>query len=309
MRQAITVLSVSVAFLMGCEAVSSAVGAARDTTVAEVLGLGPDLPCDVDRYEAKRMTGAYLRVVDGSLGGTTIAVTGRVRGGTAPLPRNLEVDDSKIRGISAGADGILGGRKRSSATPISALNVRGSLPLAYDLRYRADGVDYSGPLVVGIPPLQDDVPLLGQAVRAGSVRISYVSVMQDGTLQTTQAIGDFAMQIGYGSGRAVFTASNFQVQSGPQLPFARMRWTRLGLCGARLVSTGQGVLTMYDARGGRVPVFGANADPTAGTLLFEASQFAAGETTNAPTDVGGVFAVQGDVSSVTAVFLSRGSPT
>ncbi|SFR39669.1 hypothetical protein SAMN04488005_1396 [Yoonia tamlensis] len=292
--------------LQGCDAVTTVVDAARDTTVAEVIGLGPDLPCDVDRFEARRMAGSYLRTANGTAGGTILAVSGRVRGGDAPLPRNLAVDDRKIRGLSADEQGDLSGRKQSHATPIAALNSRDSLPLAYQLGYRADGVDYGGPLVVGIPPLQDNIPASGQALHAGAVALTYTFVDDDGSAQTTQAIGDFAMRLGFGSGRAIFSIDNLQIESGPTLPFARLRWTRLGLCGARVVSSGQGVVSMYDHAGGRIPTFGPNADPSAGVLVFQATQFAASETTLGPTELGGVFAIQGDASSLTAVFLSRG---
>ncbi len=292
--------------LLGCDAVQGAVDAARDTTAAEVIGLGPDLPCDVDRFEAKRMAGTYLRTANDTLGGTIIAVSGRARGGNAPLPRNLAVDDRKIRGLDASALGELSGRKNSTATPIAALNTRATLPLAYDLRYQADGVAYSGPLVVGIPPLQDDIPLLGQALRMGAVAITYTAASDDGAVTTTQATGDFAMRLGFGSQRATFSISNLRIESGPALPFARLRWTRLGLCGARVVSSGQGVVSMYDHDDGRIPTFGPNAVPSEGVLVFQATQFAADPSAPGPSDLGGVLAIQGDASSLTAVFLSRG---
>ncbi len=301
-------LTLSLIALGGCEQIEGAVTAIRETTPFEIIGLGPDLPCDVDRFEARRMTGAYLQQVAGSRGGTTFAVTGRVRDSSAPLPRNLGIDDSKIRGISAAADGSLSGWRQSTATPIDALNTRDALPLAYDLSYQADGVTYEGPLVVGLPPVQEEFPLLGQATRSGGILITYTATGDDGQPIVTEASGDFSMQIGYGSGRATLRAGAFQVTSGPQLPFAAMRWTQLGLCGARIVSSGQGIVSLTDQDGGRIPTLGRDADPTAGTLVLESSQFAASSTTNGPTDIGGVFAIQGDASSITAVFLSRGPP-
>ncbi len=292
----------------GCGAVQDTIDALRATTPAEVIGLGPDLPCDVDRFEARRMTGAYLQIVKGSLGGTTFPVTGRAKPSTAPLPRNLTIDDSKIRALGADATGTLSGRRQSSATPISALNTQKTLPLAYELSYRAGGVDFSGPLVVGIPPGQDDIPLLGQAFRSGSVLVTYTSVSDDGTITITEAAGDFTMQVGYGSGRASMVAGGFTVTEGTALPFAGLRWTQLGLCGARIVSSGQGIVSLIDADGARIPTLGPDADPTAGTLVLESSQFVTSETTSGPSQVGGVFAIQGDAISLTGVFLSREPP-
>lgn len=301
-------LTLSLIVLGGCEDIEAAVNKVRDTAPLELIGLGPDLPCDVDRFEARRMTGAYLQVVDGSVGGITFAISGRVGPSKAPLPRNLAIDDSRIWAVRADSDGDLSGWRQSTATPITALNTRDTLPLAYDLGYRVDGVTVSGPLVAGLPPVQDEIPLLGQATRAGGIVLTYTTLDDNGAPVVTEATGDFAMRIGYGSGRATFSANGFQVTSGPQMPFASMRWTQLGLCGARIVSSGQGIVSLVDSDGRRIPTLGSDADPTAGTLVLESSQFAAGNADNGPTDVGGVLAIQADTSSITAVFLSRGPP-
>ncbi len=301
-------LTLSLIALCGCEDIEAAVNKVRDTAPFELIGLGPNLPCDVDRFEARRMTGAYLQVVDGSVGGTTLPVSGRAGPSTAPLPRNLAIDSNLLWGVRANDQGDLSGWHQSTATPIDTLNTRDTLPSAYDLSYRADGVNYSGPLVVGFPPLQEDFPLSGQAIRAGGIVLTYTNVGDDGVPVVTEATGDFTMRIGYGSGRATFSASGFQVTSGPQMPFASIRWTQLGLCGARIVSSGQGVVSLFDADGVRVPTLGPGADPTAGSMVLESSQFAASSTDDSPTDIGGVLAVQGDIISLTAVFLSRGPP-
>ncbi|WP_296426455.1 hypothetical protein [Yoonia sp.] len=281
----------------------------QELPAVEVIGLGVNEPCAVDRSGARRLSGAYLRTVAGSLGGMTFAVTGKAnKPSTAPLPRNMAIDDRVLRSLGADDEGQLTGWRQSVAAPIAALNTRTTLPLAYNLSYRAAGTDYTGPLVVGIPPLQDNVPLLGQASHSGAVAITYTTVGDDGSTAISTAIGSFTMLVGYGSGRATFRAGDFTVTDGAALPFARLRWTRLGLCGARLVSSGQGVASLYDADERRVPTLGPNADPTAGVLLFDASQFAASDTTDAPSDVGGVFAIQGDATSLTGVFLSRPPP-
>lgn len=299
-------LTLSLIAVGGCEQVTDTVNQIRDTAVLELIGLGPNLPCDVDRFEARHLTGAYLQIVDGSMGGTTFAVTGRAGPSNAPLPRSLAIDGSKIRAVRANDVGGLTGWRHITATPIKALNTRETLPLAYNLSYRIDGVDVSGPLVTGLPPLQDDIPLLGRVTRAGGIALIYTSVDDAGTPTITEASGDFTMQIGFGSGRATFTATGMQVSNGPRMPFETLQWTQLGLCGARIVSTGQGIVSLFDADGARVPTMGPSADPATGSLVFEASQFAAAG--NGPTDVGGVVAIQGDASSITAVFLSRGPP-
>ncbi|WP_373636613.1 hypothetical protein [Yoonia sp. BS5-3] len=301
-------LTLSLMALGGCDKIEGAVNQIRDTPAFEIIGLGPDLPCDVDRSEARKLTGAYLQLVDGSMGGTTFAISGRAGPSKAPLPRNLAIDDSRIWGVRADEAGALRGWRQSAATPIAALNTRQTLPLAYALSYRVDGVTVTGPLVAGLPPLQEDIPQLGQVTRAGGIMMTYTSVDDAGAVSVTEARGDFSMRIGFGSGRATFTANRFQVTSGPQMPFASLQWTQLGLCGARIVSSGQGIVSLFDADGTRLPTLGPDADPGAGTLVLESSQFAGSTADDGPTDIGGVFAIQGDTSSLTAVFLSRGPP-
>ena len=304
--------SLMAVLLSGCAVVEGAVGLVekvRSNPQLETIGLGINEPCDTNRSEARRIAGAYLQTISGTPGGTTFSVTGKARKPTtAPLPQNIAIDDSVLRSIAADENGLLKGWRRSTALPIAALNTRQTLPLAYTLSYRAEGNDFTGPLVVGIPPLQETVPKLGLASYAGAVTLSYTAVDASGTSAVTEAVGNFTMQVGYGSGRAEFRAGDFSVTSGPALPFARLRWTRLGLCGARLVSTGQGVVSLYDAAGTRIPTLGPGADPTAGVLLFESSQFAPGANADGPIAVGGVFAVQGDAVSLTGAFLSRSPP-
>lgn len=301
-------LAVTISALAGCETVEGLIDAARATTPAELIGLGTDLPCDVDRFEAGRLTGAYLQIVEGSMGGTTFAITGRVKPSDAPLPRNLLIDDSLIRRISVDESGTLSGWRQSSATPIAALNTRETLPLAYDLRYRVAGVDFSGPLVAGIPPVQDDIPLLGRVIRRGTVLVTYTSVADDGAVVVSQAAGDFTMDVGFGSGRATFVAGGFTVSDGGPLPFSSLRWNQLRFCGSRIVSSGQGIVRLLDDAGARIPTFGPDAAPDAGTLVLESSQFTTTENPDSPAAIGGVFAIQGDAISLTGVFLSRGPP-
>lgn len=305
-------MSLCASLLGGCALWDGAMGMVtqiQENPVIETIGLGVNEPCDVNRSDARRVAGAYLRTVDGTPGGETFSITGRAsKPTTAPLPRNIAVDDRVLRSMAAADDGTLTGWRRSIAVPIADLNTRDVLPLAYTLSYRAAGNDYTGPLVAGIPPLQETVPKLGRAAYDGPVQLTYRAVDDAGNTAITQALGRFTMQVGYGSGRANFAASDFTVTSGPALPFARMGWTRLGLCGARLVSSGQGVVSLFDADDVRIPTLGPDADPTAGVLLFESSQFAAGANADGPVAVGGVFAVQGDAVSLTGVFLSRAPP-
>lgn len=276
--------------------------------VVERLGLGQDIPCDIDLYEQRRMAGAFLQSPVGTPGGALQYVTGRPS--KAPLPRKLVLEESKIKRLSPqeqDGETVLKGSKKATAEPIAGMGEKDLLPQAYQLSYRAVKVDYKGPLVVGQSPTAQEIPQSGQAAMSGPVKISFTSTDADGVASTTEATGTFRLVIGYGTGRAAFSASDFTVDSGPALPFAKISWSRLGICAPRIVSSGQGGTSFTAADGRRVALIDPGTDPAA-TMAFESSQFAASERPGPPGSVGGVFAIQGNAASVTGVFLSKDSP-
>ena len=276
--------------------------------LVEKLGLGEEVPCDINLYQQRRMTGAYLQSAVGTPGGTTQYVTGRAS--RVPLPRNLILEDGKIKRLSRreqDGETVLKGSKRAVAEPISGMGSGDALPQAYDLSYRLQKVDYKGPLVVGQSPTAQEMPGSGQARMSGPVRITFTSTDTEGSTATTEATGVFTMLIGYGTGRASFSASAFEVKSGPALPFARLSWSRLGLCAPRVVSSGQGGTSFFDSDGGRVALLDPGTEPAA-LMAFESSQFAASDRPAPPGAVGGVFAIQGNAASITGVFLSENTP-
>ena len=277
----------------------------RATEAAEKLGFGVEVPCDINLYQQRRMTGAFLQRPVGTAGGVPLYVSGKAvaRGDAGPLPRNLVIEGKTIRGLTPAEEGSaarLEGTRRAVARPIPGLGSGDRLPQAYWLGYRLEGVDYDGPLVVGMSPTATEIPMAGEAVMTGPLHVTFAPT---GGAVTT-ARGRFSLVIGHGTGRAAFTAGDFVVDSGPPLPFARMSWTRLGVCAPRVVSSGQGRVGFTDAAGMRVPILPTAAEPAA-RLSFESSQFAGAARPGPPGAVGGIFAVQGNAANLEGVFVSQ----
>ena len=107
------------------------------------------------------------------------------------------------------------------------------------------------------------------------------------------------MQAGYGSGRGNFAASGFS-----NLPFDALNWTGLFMCGTRFVSGGQGSITVQAEGGPPLPPFKTGREAVEFTALFESTQFAPIERLAPPIAIGGVFVIQSDSGTITAVFLS-----
>lgn len=290
--------------LAGCGVVKKV----QSIPLVERLGLGVDVPCDINLYQQRRMAGAFLQSPVGTPGGTLQYVTGKPS--KAPLPRRLVLEDSKIKRLSSTTlddETVLKGSRKAIAEPIAGLGKKDVLPQAYQLSYRAVRVDYKGPLVVGLSPTAQEIPQSGQAAMSGPVKIVFTSTDAEGTSTTTMATGTFTLLIGYGTGRAAFSVQDFTVDDGPELPFAKMSWSRLGICAPRIVSSGQGGTSFQSSDGGRVALIDPSTSPAA-TMAFESSQFAADERPAPPGSVGGVFAIQGNTASITGVFLSASSP-
>jgi hypothetical protein len=287
--------------LPGCKSVlEGAAEGLAESKLVDFLGLGPSLPCELSPREGRRMTGAFLRTPVAAPGAEALYVTGRPS--RVPLPRNISVDETGIRRISPEDDGRLEGSRRSELVPVSGFGSAERLPAAYDVRYRAEKVDFAGALVLGLSPTAIEIPGQGNLTAEGPIRVLWSVVGPDGAVRVSEARGRFRAAVGFGSGRTEFSAWGFSTLSGPAIPFASLRWTRLGLCGPRVVSSGQGLLTLFDGAGKRVPLFGADAAP--GSSIFESSLFARELRPGPPTGLGGVLAVTGDTGTLTGVFLA-----
>ncbi len=106
----------------------------------------------------------------------------------------------------------------------------------------------------------------------------------------------------YGTRRAIATITDL-AGDGP-LPFAQITWTGLRVCGARLVSTGQGAFQITAADGGRVNFAGASETSSDGAATFD-SRFFGTRGAGLPTSVGGALLILGDTGALSAVFVAN----
>ncbi|MFK7880972.1 hypothetical protein [Roseobacter sp.] len=278
----------------------------KSSSIGERLGLAPIAPCEVTKLEGKRLIGAYLRQVTATEGYDMFTITGVPR--NSGLPRNLTFDDSKIRRLSLSAEGNLSGSRRSVVTPGSGFPDAGTLPAVYDMAYRAEGIDYAGPLVVGQSATGFEIPTTGRTLYTGAVQFSMTRFFEDGSVETSTAQGRFNVDIGYGSGRARFTATALENSTEADVPFESLTWSNLGICGTRVVSSGQGSVKTVSAEGRTTSPFVIGRDVAPARSSFESMQFASKDRPAPPDAFGGIFSIESDVGTLSAVFLSDRSP-
>lgn len=301
-RRACLAVAASALALSGC----GPIDAFKSSTVGERLGLAPVAPCEVTKLEGKRLIGAFLRQVSASEGYEMFSVTGVAR--STGLPKKLEFDESKIRRLSLSKEGELSGSRRSTVTPRAGFPNTGALPAVYDMTYRAGGIDYAGPMVVGTSAAGFEIPTTGRALYAGAVQLSLTNFLEDGTVETASAQGRFNIDVGYGSGRARFVVSALETSDGVGLPFETLIWDNLGICGTRVVSSGQGSVKVVSPEGRRSSPFVTGRSVAPARSNFESMQFANQERPAPPDGFGGIFSIESDVGTLSAVFLSDVSP-
>lgn len=281
------------------------IDAFKSSSVGERLGLAPVEPCNVTKLEGKRLIGAYLRQVKATEGYDMFSITGVPR--SSGLPRNLAFDDSKIRRLSLSGEDELTGSRRSNVTPREGFPKSDTLPGVYDMTYRADRIDYTGPLVVGTSAAGFEIPTTGRALYSGTVQITLTNFLEDGSIETSQAQGSFSVDIGYGSGRARFVANSLEVSDGAALPFESVTWSNLGVCGTRVISSGQGSVQVVSDEGRTTSPFATGRSVAPARSNFESMQFASQERPAPPDAFGGIFSVESDIGTLSAVFLSDNS--
>ena len=271
----------------------------------EAIAAIPIEACVVSRKDGKRLVGAYLRKTKAAAGFSMFSVTGKAR--KSGLPRNLAFDDRKIRRLGDSGDGALTGNRQSTVTPRPGFPKSSTLPAVYNLDYRAKKIDYTGALVVGNSAAGFEIPTTGKITYSGRIQLALNMVGDTGETVTSIAVGQFAASVGYGSRRATFTVSGLSTTSGPTLPFSKLTWHNLGQCGTRVVSSGQGSIRITTEEGRNISPFAAGRSPTPLRSSFEAAQFARSDRPGPPDRIGGVFLIEADAGTISAVFISGDS--
>ena len=290
-----------VAALLG---LTAACGFVSDRLAALPLTRVATLPatqaCDAPEEAQRRLTGAYLRQSDSSgLRYDTVLVSGRDTR-NAPLGEITLNDRTQTREVQDARGTVFIGPEDAQTRPRPGFRFTDSLPNVYDVTYSIEAAGFSGPMVLGPGAVLAEIPTSGARVFAGRVALDLVTQDEEGRTTTTSATGRFSLQAGYGSAEGSFSASGFSAA----LPFDRLNWSGLALCGTRVISSGAGVVTVQTGNGPRVQPFKTDRAPAPLKALFEASQFPPEERPAPPGSVGGVFVIQSDNGTLTGVFLS-----
>lgn len=287
-----------IGLLAACEGVVDKV---KDNETAQLVGLVLDQPCVLTRREGRRLTGAYLRQPEGALGFDPVLIDGRLN--RKGVQKNIQFDDTALRRLRPAEDDGFRGSRRSVAQKRAGFRSEPNLPGVYDLGYRTKKVNYRGPLVAGPSPTAQEIPTSGKAVFEGPVQLGLYQFAEDGAVTETTAQGRFRFEAGYGSKRGTLTVSGFSGDLG----FDTLTWTRLYLCGARFVSSGQGQVRVSSDGKARYP-FQTGREPIPLRSAFEAAQFASVTRPGPPAWLGGVFVIESDQGTISAVFLSDDPP-
>ncbi|MEO9651735.1 MAG: hypothetical protein ABJ360_18270 [Roseobacter sp.] len=291
-------LAVLTLFSVGaCAAISARL---EKQPVTRVTALAPTQSCAASELNERRLAGAYLR--GSAAAGATFApvlVTGRDNQNALDpdLTFNDQAQTQEVEGIPGT---VYQGPRSASSEVRDGFGPKQSLPNVFDVSYSIDDVAFNGPLVIGSGAFLYEIPSSGETLFSGSIALEIIATDDGGASNTLRINGRFTMKAGYGSARGELTANAFDVE----LPFDTLKWTGLFLCGTRFVSSGKGVVTVQKGEGAALSPFKADRAPAAFRALFESSLLAASERPAPPVAYGGVFVIQSDNGTMTAVFLS-----
>lgn len=272
--------------------------------VERVTGVEVTQACDAPQEIEKRLSGAFLR--QSSAAGQNfvpVLITGR-ENANGLAPNFTFTDEAQTQEVEGIPGTVFQGPRKATSKEIPGFGTSGSLPNVYDITYGIGDITFSGPLVTGPGAFIYEVPSSGDTVFSGRIAVTVIRPTATGETETLKAKGQFAMRAGYGSARASFTATNFDAA----LPFDTLNWSNLFLCGTRFVSSGKGVVTVQKADGPALSPFKLDRAPAALTAVFESSLLATRDRPAPPAGFGGVFVIQSDNGTMTAVFLSDQPP-
>ena len=301
-------LFLAVLFLTGCGGVIQAV---RETPAAEAIGLGPQMPCTVSRREARGLAGAYARTTLPTGRAQSFFVTGRGRSSDAPT--RLHFTDTSIGRFSPTSDGSgLSGGLNSRLLPKDGFGSTPPAPGAprvFALGYQQGTISYVGTLVLGESPSTQELALASNRTFKGQAQLHLTGQSTDGnTLTDGPYNASFSLSTNMLSGQSVFVLEGLNADAQAVLGFSSVTWRQLSSCGARLVSSGQGLLSIEPAANTadspfHGPLSTAISEGTLGAV-FEGVQFAGQQRPAAPSYAGGVILIFAGDFVLRGVFLS-----
>jgi hypothetical protein len=262
--------------------------------------LGSDEPeapveaCPREDLPARDLVGAFLRQPEGVGLFEVLAVEGRAsRSGAV---RRLWLDDYTFK-ARAGEDGGLDGRRGARAEPIPGLAIPAAGASAFTVGYRLDGTAYTGRLAIGTPTPGSRLPSNGQVRYQGPAKLTVQGAPPALPVEVT---GTAVLDVGFGSRQVSMTVTT---PSGV-LPFSRIDWTGIGMCGPRLGSTGQGGFRTAGPDGRAVSFVGPGDGAPGGSAMVNATFYGVEEAAGRPAGISGVLLIQGDSGVISGIFAA-----
>lgn len=262
----------------------------------------PPDPCPRVDIPKRQLTGAAIRQPAGAGIYEVMPVDGKTRRWSGTLSR-LNVGEYTFKG-RAQADGDVKGRRGARAEPIAGLADTKALA-AYALSYREDGHRYAGRVAVGRPTPGTRMATAGQGHYRGPVKLD-VQDRRPEAPGTVKLTGTADIQVRFGSRQVEVRFEDLapEVASAAALPFERVEWSGIGMCGARVGSTGKGGFQTVGASGRPVAFVGPGAGAPGGSAVLDASFYGFDAETAQPKEIGGVLLVQGDMGIVSGIFTA-----
>lgn len=282
-----------------------AAGCARDPERVRTDWLVSLVPapqsCDVVPADPSYLRGPYLRSAGDFRNLEIVHLAGGE--GKNALAAAMRIDEGGVRIPLTGEIGSLINSRPATATAIPEFGASETGPNAYVLAYDSDGLSYTGPAVVGLPPIGAALPDGGNAVFSGQVAMT----LQNGTAPPLDILAPAEMQVGYGSRTVSLRLEIPEAAAVEALGFATLEWTGLAICGQRIVSTGAGQLLGRSEAGRLAVPFGDVASAASIRPQFEGMLYADLDKTRMPPGwAAGVLAIASDRASLSGVFLGQG---
>jgi hypothetical protein len=255
-------------------------------------------PCPRADLPARRLVGAVIREPAGVGAFEILPVDGKTRR-SGQLSR-LHIGDYTFK-ARPGADGGLDGRRGARAEPIAGLDAR-SLG-AYAVSYTYDGDAYAGRVAIGLPAPGSMMATAGQGHYRGPVRLMVQDRRPEAAGGPVEVAGTADIQVRFGSRQVDMRFEGLAPQAGA-LPFESMSWTGIGMCGARVGSTGKGGFQALGAGGRAVNFVGAAAQSPGGAAALDATFYGFDAARAQPKEIGGVLLVQGDSGVISGIFAA-----
>ena len=282
----------------------------RTAAISALLALGgcglfggdePEPPVDACPREdlpSRELVGAFLRQPEGVGLFEVLAVEGRAsRSGAV---RRLWLDDYTFK-ARAGDDGGLDGRRGARAEPIPGLAIPAAGASAFTVGYRSDGTAYTGRLAIGKPTPGSRLPSNGQVRYQGPARLT---VQAAAPAAPVEVAGTAILDVGFGSRQATMTIT----AAAGALPFSRIEWTGIGMCGPRLGSTGQGGFRTTGVDGRAVSFVGPGDGAPGGSAMVNATFYGVEKAAGRPAGISGVLLIQGDSGVISGIFAVSPEP-